>query len=168
MPPVIHPLAPVFDAHSRVLILGTMPSPKSREQGFYYGHPQNRFWPTLAAVLGVSPAPVSVEARRAMALDGGVALWDVLSRCEIEGAADSSIRNPVPNDIAGLLAQTSICALFTTGQTAFRLYRQLCLPQAGFEPIVLPSPSPANCACSLERLVREYRAMLPFLLPPAA
>ena len=159
---VCHPIPPVWDACSRVLILGTMPSPKSREQGFYYAHPQNRFWRVLAALFG-EPVPQGMQQRKAFALRHGIAMWDVLASCEICGAADSSIRNPIPNDMISLLEQTEIQAVFTTGATAFRLYQKLCLPQTGLPAIALPSTSPANCRMSFDALCREYRKILAYL-----
>ena len=160
---VIHPLGPVFNAGSRVLILGTMPSPASRAGAFYYFLSRNRFLTVLAALFN-EPVPDSNESRRDLALRHGIALWDVLARCTIEGAGDASIRDPVANDIAGLLGQTGIRAIFTTGQTAGRLYRRLCQPQTGLAAAVLPSPSPANCAVSTSELIECYRAILPWLI----
>ena len=159
---IVHTIPPVFDSRSRVLILGTMPSPKSREQGFYYGHPQNRFWRVLAGLFQ-EETPQGAEERRAFALSHQIALWDVLASCDIAGASDSSIRSPVPNDIAGLLQQAPVRAVFTTGKTAGRLYQKLCRPSAGMDAVVLPSPSPANCQYSLEKLTDAYRGLLQFL-----
>ena len=158
---VTHPLEPVFDARSRALVLGTMPSPKSREQGFFYGHPHNRFWRVLAAVLE-EPLPQSVEEKRAMLLRRGIALWDVLQRCDIDGASDASIRHGVPNDFSCIFRAADIRAVFTTGQTAARLYRRF----TGADCICLPSPSPANCRVPFDELTAAYRAILPYL-PPA-
>ncbi len=157
-----HPLEPVFDGCSRVLILGTMPSPASRAGAFYYAHPRNRFWPTVAALLGEPLAP-DAEGRRALALRHGIALWDVLASCTIEGAGDASIRDPRPNDLAALLEKAPIKAVFCTGQTAGRLYHRLCEPSIGLSAHILPSPSPANCAMPLKALVERYRVLLPFL-----
>ena len=120
-----HPFGPVFDGRSRVLLLGSFPSPLSREQGFYYMNPRNRFWRVLSAVLE-EPFAQTVCERRALCLSHGVALWDVLASCEIAGAADASISSPAANDIAGLLAQTQIGRVFATGQAAAKLYRRLC------------------------------------------
>lgn len=161
---VFHTLPPVYNSCSRVLILGTMPSPRSRENGFYYTHPQNRFWPVLSSVLR-EPLPQSNEERRQLALRRGVALWDVLSSCEICGADDSSIAAPRVNDIAGLLRKTGIRAVFTTGTRAAALYRKHCLPSTGIEAIPLPSTSPANCRWyTRQRLEEAYAgALLPFL-----
>ena len=159
---IVHEIPPVFDSRSRVLILGTMPSPQSRKQGFYYGHPQNRFWKVLALLFG-EDVPQGTDARRQFALTHRIALWDVLASCDIAGASDSSIRNPQPNDIAGLLKKTQIRAVFTTGKTAGRLYEKLCRPSCLVDAAVLPSPSPANCRCHLDELVEAYRALLPYL-----
>lgn len=151
---VTHTLEPVFDSNSRVLILGTMPSPKSREAGFYYGHPQNRFWPVLAAVFATA-VPQSTEERREFLLSHRIALWDVLQSCEISGASDSSIRNPVPNDFARIFSRADIREIFTTGTTAYRLFTRF-----GHRPCrLLPSPSPANCRNRFEDLVEAYRAI---------
>ena len=160
---VIHPLAPVFDAHSRVLILGTMPSPKSRETGFYYGHPQNRFWRVMAELLD-EPFPASREERLALALRRHFALWDVLASGVIRGADDGSIREPEANDLSAVLSAAPIEAIFTTGTKAAALYRKLCLPKTGMEAIALPSTSAANCRFySYEQLVKAYAAVKEYL-----
>lgn len=161
---IIHSIEPVFDAESRVLILGTMPSPKSREVQFYYGHPQNRFWRVLAAVLG-EELPQSVPEKKAMLLRHRIALWDVLAECEITGASDSSIRNPVANDLSVILDHAPVQAVFTTGATAWKLYTRLQKPHTGIEAVRLPSTSPANCAVKMEALTEAYKAILPWLEP---
>ena len=160
---VIHPLAPVFDERSRVLILGTMPSPKSRETGFYYGHPQNRFWRVMAELLD-EPFPASREERLALALRRHFALWDVLASCVIRGADDGSIREPEANDLSAVLSAAPIEAIFTTGTKAAALYRKLCLPKTGVEAIALPTTSAANCRFySYEQLVKAYAAVKEYL-----
>lgn len=156
--PVFHPFAPIAGAGSHTLILGTMASPKSRENGFYYGHPQNRFWPVLAAVFS-REIPKSDDARASLLLDNGLALWDVLAQCEIDGAADASIRRPVPNDIPALLQACPIRRVFTTGQTAARLYRLLVEPHARLPCVALPSPSPANRRVPFDALVAAYAVL---------
>lgn len=163
---IIHSIEPIFDAESRVLILGTMPSPKSREVQFYYGHPQNRFWRVLAAVLG-EELPQSVPEKKAMLLRHRIALWDVLAECEITGASDSSIRNPVANDLSVILDHAPVQAVFTTGATAWKLYTRLQKPHTGIEAVRLPSTSPANCAVKMEALTEAYKAILPWLEPNA-
>ena len=155
---VIHPLQPVFSFSSNVLILGTMPSPKSRETGFYYGHPQNRFWRVMAAVLQ-RPVPVTIAEKKQMLLTHGIALWDVLYSCTICGADDSTIRFPKVNNIPALLAQTSVKQIFTTGKKAFTLYEKMVYPQAKIHAICLPSTSPANCRMNLDELIEAYRCI---------
>lgn len=159
---VLHPLKPIFDRSSKVLILGTMPSPVSRKQSFYYAHPQNRFWRVMFEILG---QPFSSESgdRIKLCLDNGIALWDVIKSCTIEGAADSSIKNAVPNDLSIILGTADIKAVFTTGQTAGKLYKKLCYPLTGIEAVVLPSPSGANCAVKTEVLTERYRDILRYL-----
>lgn len=161
---VLHELSPVFNAQSRVLFLGTIPSPKSREKGFYYAHPQNRFWPVLAAVFG-EEVPQTTEERRNFALSHGIALWDVLASCTIRGADDQSIKDPVANDLSIILNHADIRAIFTTGKKAAALYKKYCLPQTKREAIELPSTSPANCRYyTLERLCDVYRSALHTIL----
>ena len=160
---IIHAIAPVYDQNSRVLLLGTMPSPKSREAGFFYGHPQNRMWPVLSRIFG-EETPLDTEARRAFLLRHHIAMWDVLSSCTIRGADDSSIRDPVPNDLHPILKAAPIAAIFTTGKKAFTLYNRYIRPVTGLEARCLPSTSPANCRYeTLESLTTAYRAILPFL-----
>lgn len=153
---VRHPLEAVFDDSSRVLVLGTMPSPKSRETGFYYNHPQNRFWKVMAALFD-EPVPETNDEKRALALRHGVALWDVLAECTIEGASDGSIADCVPNNIGSLLAKAPIEAIFCTGAKAAELYAKYCEPQTGMPATRLPSTSPANAAVSLEQLIEAYQ-----------
>ena len=160
---VTHEIQPVFDSHSRVLLLGTMPSPASREQGFYYGHPQNRFWRVLAAIFD-EPAPRTIEEKRDMLLRHHVALWDVLASCEIEGASDASIRDAQPNDLARIFDAAEIRAVFATGTKAGELYRKLIEPTLGVPCTTLPSTSPANAKMKLADLVGAYgKALLPLL-----
>jgi hypoxanthine-DNA glycosylase len=150
-----HPFPPVFDERSTRLVLGTMPSPASRERRFYYGHPQNRFWPVLAAVFGAA-APVTREERERFALEHGIALWDVLASCGIAGASDASIRAPEANDFSALLAAARVTRVYTTGKKAFDLYRRLCAPKTGIDAVPLPSTSPANRRWSFDALVEAY------------
>ena len=174
---VEHGFGPVWDASSRVLVLGSMPSPKSREMAFYYGHPQNRFWKVMAEVFeddsclpqnrdgGEASRGDLVVRRRAFALRHRVALWDVLASCDVVGASDASIRNPEPNDLASIILRSHITHVFVTGAKAAQLYRRLCQPRleaaglADLPMIQLPSTSPANAAASLPRLVEAYRAI---------
>ena len=155
-----HPIDPVFDSHSRVLILGSFPSVRSREEQFFYGHPQNRFWRVLAAVCG-RPAPRTVEEKRALLLEEGIALWDVIASCEVAGSADSSIKNVAPNDLSRILEAAKIEAIFVNGKTAEKYYRRYLRPVTGREAVCLPSTSPANAAWTLERLTQAWRVIRP-------
>ena len=155
----VHSFGPVFDAGCRVLVLGTVPSPKSREVTLNYGNPRTRFWPVLSTLLGES-LPDTPEGKKAMAVSHHIALWDVLESCVITGASDASIAEPVPNDIGWLLKQAPIGHIFTTGATATRLYRRLVEPRLGIPCTGLPSTSPANASWSMERLVEAYRPVV--------
>ncbi|MBQ9021074.1 MAG: NAD(P)H-hydrate epimerase [Eggerthellaceae bacterium] len=159
---LVHPLEPVFDENSRVLVLGSFPSPKSREFGFNYGHPQNRFWRVMAELFD-EPFAATKERRRDFVLRHHMAFWDVLASCTIEGASDTSIRDAVPNDFSPILEAAPIEAVFCTGAKAAELYKRLCEAGTGIPCIKLPSTSPANAAMKLDALVEAYRAMLPHL-----
>jgi len=154
-----HTIAPIYDRNSRVLILGSFPSVRSREVGFYYGHPQNRFWRTLAHVLG-EEVPQSPDEKKAFLLENGIALWDVIATCEIEGSSDASIRGASPNDVAKILREAPIEAIFANGATAHRLYQRLLERQLGRSAILLPSTSPANAAWTQERLDAAWSMIL--------
>lgn len=156
---VHHTFLPVCDEKSRILILGTFPSVKSREQDFYYGHPQNRFW-RLIAQLTENEVPDTVGRKKEMLLSAGIAIWDVIASCDIAGSSDSSIRNVVPNDIAGLLEQSHIQRIYANGGTAARLYDRYAKETAKREIIRLPSTSPANAAYSMERLAECWKVLL--------
>ena len=159
-----HGIAPVFDGRSEVLVLGTMPSPASREAAFFYGHPQNRFWRVLAALFD-EPAPATNGERTDLLLRHHIALWDVLASCDIRGASDASIANARPNDLGRILSAAPIRRVFCTGATSARLYGKLCEPATGLAAVKLPSPSPANAAWSLPRLVEAYRPLAAELVP---
>ena len=156
---VIHTIPPIVSNDSEILILGTMPSPKSREQAFYYAHPQNRFWSALALALGEQP-PATIEEKTALLLRHRLALWDVLASCEISGASDASIKNPVANDIPALIASCRITRVLCTGATSARLYTRLVLPKTKIPCEILPSPSAANARMRLEDLAREYKLLI--------
>ena len=157
---IVHPIEPVYDSHSRVLILGSFPSVKSREAAFFYGHPQNWFWKVLAAVFH-REVPETVEEKRALLLEEGVALWDVIASCEITGSSDSSIRNAVPNDLTPILNTAGIDAIYVNGKTAEKYYKKYLLPQTRREAVCLPSTSPANATWNLERLVDAWQILNP-------
>ena len=155
---LIHPIPPVYDANSRILILGSFPSVKSREQGFFYGHPQNRFWRVTAAVFG-DELPGTVPERRAFLLRHGIALWDVIASCEIRGSADASIKDATVNDLRPILEAAPIRAIFVNGQTAAKLYHRYAEPVTGRPAVLLPSTSPANAAWTPERLIEAWRVI---------
>ena len=153
-----HPIPPVFDGNSRVLILGSFPSVKSREAQFFYGHPQNRFWRVLSALFGEEAGETTAQ-KTAFLLRHHLALWDVIAACEIEGSADSTIKNAVPTDLSVILRKGQIARVFTNGKTADRLYRQYQLPQTGIAAVCLPSTSPANAQWSFARLCEAWQAI---------
>ena len=159
---IVHSIPPVCSANSRILILGSFPSVRSREVGFFYGHPQNRFWKTLAGVLGAA-VPCSLDEKKAFLERHGIALWDVVASCEIVGSSDASIRNAVPNDLSGILKTAPIRAIFTNGSTADKLYRKYLRECIGMDAVCLPSTSPANAAWSQERLLGAWRVITEFL-----
>ena len=149
---VIHNVDPIFDKNARVLLLGTMPSPKSREAAFPYSHPQNRFWKVMFSIFG-EEFSADKEDRRQLLLRHNIALWDVVQSCDISGASDSSIKNAVPNDLSRILNVCDIKAIYTTGKTAQRLLLKL----TGIEAVSLPSTSGANCAVSFDKLAESYK-----------
>ena len=151
-----HPFPAIYALDSRILILGSFPSVKSREQKFFYGHPQNRFWRIMAALLGTD-IPQTTEEKRAFLLAHRIALWDVIASCDIAGSSDASIRNAVPNDLSPILETASVRQIFTNGGTAHRLYRKYIYPLTGREDVVLPSSSPANAARSLDALIDVWQ-----------
>ena len=154
-----HPIPPTWDARSEVLILGSFPSVKSRESGYFYGHPQNRFWRLLALLYGES-CPVGNAGKRAFLLRHRLAVWDVIASCEISGSSDSSIRNAVPNDIRVILDGAEIRQICCNGQLSFRLYNRLLLPATGREALCLPSTSPANAAWTIDRLLGAWSVIV--------
>ena len=153
---VSHDFEPVFDENSKVLILGTFPSVKSRENQFYYGHPQNRFWKVIAG-LTESEVPQTIEEKKKLLLEHGIAIWDVIESCDIIGSSDSSIKNVVPADIERVVANSKIQNIYANGGTAKKLYEKYSQKKAGREIIGLPSTSPANAAYSLERLLECWQ-----------
>ena len=157
-----HPFEPICDPGSKILILGTLPSPKSREVRFYYGHPQNRFWHILSDIFSV-PLRTNEE-KTALLHSRHIALWDVLQSCEIRGADDASIRNAVPNDLSRIIDACPIGAVFTNGQKAGACYRKYFGTVYQLPLIVLPSTSPANCRnWTYETLKEAYKQILDYL-----
>ncbi len=158
---VTHTFAPVYDEASEILILGTFPSVKSRENHFYYGNPKNRFWKLLAVLTG-DGVPETVPEKKALLLRHHIAVWDVIAECEIAGSSDSSIRNVTANDMNVILEQAPIRAIYANGAKAYDLYKRYCYPKVGREIRKLPSTSPANAAWSFGRLKEEWGKNLGF------
>lgn len=156
---VTHGFEPVYDSNSRILILGSFPSVKSRENSFYYGHPQNRFWKLMAKLLDVA-VPETIEGKKQMLLTHHIALWDVVSACDIKGSSDSSIRNVVPADINKILRAANVETIIANGNTAYKLYRKYCEPHTGREAVKCPSTSPANAIFTLDRLADSWGAIM--------
>lgn len=147
----IHPIPPLYAENSHTLILGSFPSVLSRETGFFYGHPQNRFWKVIAELYGCK-TPVTKQEKASLILENRLALWDVIASCEISGSSDSSIKNVIPNDIGALLEKTQITRIFVNGKTAEKYYKKYIEPDIGITAVCLPSTSPANAVFSTERL----------------
>ena len=158
-----HTIAPIYDKNSRILILGSFPSVKSREQQFFYGHKQNRFWKVLAGILGYE-VPQTIEEKKEMLLANHIAVWDVIQSCEIEGSSDASIHEVIPNDLSEILATADIRAIYTNGGKAFELYDKYIYPVNGIKAQKLPSTSPANAGYSLERLKEAWMEIVKTLI----
>ncbi len=154
-----HEFDPVYDRNSEILILGTLPSVKSREQHFYYGHKQNRFWKVVAALYGEA-VPVTIEEKKKILLEHHIALFDVIAECDIAGSSDSTIRNVVPTDLSLILKQAPVRKIFANGNKAYDLYMKYSYEKTGMEAIKLPSTSPANAAFQMERLLQSWRVIL--------
>lgn len=154
-----HGIEPVFDTGSNILILGSFPSVRSREQGFFYGHPRNRFWKVIAAVTG-SEVPETIEEKKKLLIENHIAVWDVIARCDIHGSSDASIKNAEPNDIGLILNTARIRGVFCNGTKSFELYEKYIEPYINIKAVKLPSTSPANAAWSLERLTAKWKEEL--------
>ncbi len=159
---ISHDFPPVWDEHSRILILGTLPSVKSRENHFYYGHPQNRFWKLLAALID-EKTPGTISEKTDFLLRNHIAIWDVIAECDIIGSSDSSIRNVVANDMRVILDHAPVRGIFANGGKAYELYMKYSFPVTGREILKLPSTSPANAAFQMERLKSEWGIICPLL-----
>ena len=157
---VLHPFGPLFCPDSRVLILGSFPSVKSREQNFFYGHPQNRFWKVVAALFGQDP-PQTIPEKKELILSHGLALWDSIASCVITGSSDASIRDVRPNDLRIILDHAPIERIYCNGRKSHEMYEKTILPSLGREAACLPSTSPANAAWSLDKLIAAWSVILP-------
>ncbi len=162
METLIHPFPPLYDENSKILILGSFPSVKSREGRFFYNHPQNRFWKVLSAVTE-APLPETIPEKTEFLLDHGIALWDVIHSCTIEGSSDTSIRDVIPNDLSRILGMADIRQIFCNGMTSYKYFRKFQEKTLGREAIVLPSTSPANASWTLDRLVERWSVIVKYL-----
>ena len=157
----VHPIPPIYNENSKILILGSFPSVASRETGFFYGHKQNRFWRIVAHLLNCS-IPETVCEKQILLTSSGIALWDVISSCDIIGSSDSTIKNVIPNDISPIL-NCGINTVFTNGKTASALYNKYIYPKTNIHDICLPSTSPANATYSFDRLTAEWKQIIKHL-----
>lgn len=156
---IVHPIKPLYNSSSKILILGSFPSVKSREEGFFYSHPQNRFWRVMASVCS-SEIPQTIPEKKRLILDNEFALWDVIHSCDISGSSDSSIKNVAPNNIGIILENSNVNRIFVNGKKAESLYKKYIEKQVGIEAVCLPSTSPANAQWSLEQLTDYWKSML--------
>lgn len=159
---ILHNIPPVWDENSKILILGSFPSVKSRSTEFFYGHAQNRFWRLMSSLLS-EEVPNSIDDKKKLLIEHNIALWDVVKSCDIVGSSDSTIKNVTPNDLSRILSESRITKIFTNGQTANRLYKKYILPLNSMEACPLPSTSPANAAYNMERLINEWKIILAYL-----
>ncbi|MEE0872426.1 MAG: DNA-deoxyinosine glycosylase [Ruminococcus sp.] len=157
---VLHPFPPLYDERSEALILGSFPSVKSRENMFFYGHPQNRFWKLLALLCG-EEVPVTIEEKTDLVLSRHLALWDSIRSCTITGSSDSSVRDVVPNDLSVIIGNSRVSRVFCNGALSYNMYMKYSFPATGIRAVKLPSTSPANAAYSLERLAKAWEIILP-------
>ena len=155
---ITHPFPPLYNKDSKILILGSFPSVKSREQMFFYGHPQNRFWKVISSVLECEE-PETIEEKKKLLFGNGIALWDVIASCEITGSSDSSIRDVKVNDLSKILKEADIRQIYVNGKTAEKYFKKYIKPQIKRDAICLPSTSPANAAWSVERLVEKWKVI---------
>lgn len=156
---IVHPVEALFDKNSEVLILGTFPSVKSREDKFFYAHPKNRFWRVMARLCD-SAVPETIDDKKRLMLNNNFALWDVIHSCDVEGSADSSIKNVVPNDISEILQHSKVSRIFVNGRKAESLYKKYIEPNTGIKAVCLPSTSPANASWSEDRLAEYWKQLI--------
>ncbi len=162
MKQVKHEIPPIFDENSKILILGSFPSVKSRENKFFYHHPQNRFWKVLANIMDVD-VPNTIEQKRNFLLNSKIAIWDVIGSCEIEGSSDSSIKNVIVNDLNLIIKNCNIKQIFCNGGKSYELYKKYCEKNTNIKAIKLPSTSPANARFSLDKLISEWNIIFDYL-----
>lgn len=159
---LVHTVPPVFNENSKILILGSFPSIKSREGEFFYHHPQNRFWRVISAICD-EKLPETIDDKKQLLIRNQIALWDVVHSCQVIGSADSSIKNVIPNDITPVIEHADIQRIYANGATAFRLYKRYIYKDNRREIILLPSTSPANASFSLEKLIDIWSVIRPMM-----
>ena len=159
---IIHPFEALYNENSKVLILGSFPSVKSREVSFFYGHPRNRFWKVIPALFG-EEEPVTIEKKKELILRRNLALWDSIYSCEITGSSDSSVKNVVPNDISKIIGNSKVSKVFCNGALSHKMYMKYIFPDTKIEAVKLPSTSPANAAYSLDKLIEEWKIIKEYL-----
>ncbi len=159
---IIHPFEALYNENSKVLILGSFPSVKSREVSFFYGHPRNRFWKVIPALFG-EEEPLTIEKKKELILRRNLALWDSIHSCEITGSSDSSVRNVVPNDISKIIGNSKVSKVFCNGALSHKMYMKYIFPDTKIEAVKLPSTSPANAAYSLDKLIEEWKIIKEYL-----
>ncbi len=153
-----HTFEPIFNKDSKILILGSLPSVKSREEGFYYGHPQNRFWSVLSSIYNLE-IPKTIDEKIKMLINNNIAIWDVIESCDIIGSSDSSIKNVIPADLSKILNNSNIQNIYANGKTASKLYKKYSEKNTGIKIIELPSTSPANATYTLDRLIEVWKVI---------
>lgn len=156
---ITHTFEPIYNKNSKILILGSFPSVKSRENNFYYGHPQNRFWKVISRIIA-EKEPTTIEEKKKLLLDNHIAIWDVIASCSIQGSSDSSIKDVVVNDFTDILQNSSIHTIYVNGNKAYELYHKYAEEQTGIKAVKLPSTSPANAAWSVDRLCEVWKQIL--------
>lgn len=155
---IIHPFPPLYDENSKILILGSFPSVKSREAMFFYGHPQNRFWRVIAALYG-EETPRNIDEKKRLILSHNLALWDSIQSCTITGSSDSSVKDVVPNDLSLITGNSRVDRVFCNGALSHKMYMKFIFPLTNIKAVKLPSTSPANAAYSLDRLIEEWKVI---------
>lgn len=155
---IVHPFGPLYNEESTILILGSLPSVKSREQQFFYGHPQNRYWKLIARLFD-EPEPTTIEEKKTMVLKYRIAMWDTIYSCDIKGSSDSSIKNVVPTDLKTIVDNSKVTRVFCNGRTSGKYYHKYQEKILGIPAIELPSTSPANAAWQMDRLVEAWKVI---------
>lgn len=157
---MLHPFSPVFDSYSSILILGTFPSVKSREYGFFYGHPQNRFWKLMTVLTKSLEIPKSIDEKKELLIKNKIAIWDAIYSCDIEGSKDVSIKNVIPNDLSIILESADIKQIYANGRVAYEIYMKYCYHNIKRKIIKLPSSSPANASYNFEKLKSVWEQII--------